>query len=110
MSEPARSENENGGEPRLRMQNLSYRPYSSLRAPRTFVAKLTTQLEFSSSCGYVAFLATEEAMRSIRSFVAALTAAPSFDRRAKWPHMRLCAAKRGFLATSQPGTGLRQPE
>lgn len=111
MSERARSENENGGQTRMRIKNLSHRRHSSLAAPRTLVAKLTTQLEFSSSCGYVAFRATEKAMRSIRSYIAAPTAAaPSFDRRADWRHMRSCAALRGLLGTSRPETGLRKPD
>jgi hypothetical protein len=76
---------------------------------RDVVRKRKTRLEFFILCGYVAFLETEEAMRSIRSYIVALTAAaPSL--RAEWRHLRLCAAKQGFLGTNQPETGLRKPD
>jgi hypothetical protein len=111
MSEHARRTNENGGETRMRIKNLSARVPFFRFGRRDARAKSAAQVEFSCFCGYVAFRETEEAMRSMRSYIAALTAAaPSFDRRADWRHTRSCAALRGLLGTSQPEAGLRKPD
>ena len=95
----------------MRIKNLSARVPFFRFGRRDAHAKSASRVEFSRSCGYVAFRETEEAMRSIRSYVAAPTAAAlSFDRRADWRHTRSCAALRGLLGTSQPEMGLRKPD